>query len=49
MKLDIIAQKEGVGLAVFGDFPAMRQIRDDVAAVEGVAPDQVVEHACLGA
>jgi hypothetical protein len=26
----------------------MRQIWDDVVFVEGVAPDQIVEHACLG-
>ena len=41
---------EGVGLAVLGDLPAMRQIRDDrLAAVARVAPDQIVEHASHGA
>src|SRR6516164_6728993 len=41
---------ECVGLAVLGDLPAMRQVGDDrLAAVARVAPDQVVEHASLGA
>src|SRR6266478_3885752 len=40
---------EGIGLAVLGDLPAMRQIRDDrLAAVARVMPDQIVEHACHG-
>jgi hypothetical protein len=29
VKLNVIAQKEGVGFAVLGDLPAMRQIGDD--------------------
>ena len=46
VELHILAQEEGVGLAVLGDLPAMRQIRDDrLAAVAGVVPDQIVEHA----
>ncbi len=45
-ELDALAQQEGVGLAVLGDLPAMRQIGDDgLAAVARVAPDQIVEHA----
>ena len=46
VKLNVIAQHEGVGLAVLGDLPAMRQIGDNgLAAVARVTPDQVVEHA----
>src|SRR5262249_50049824 len=40
MELDAFAQEEGVGLAVLGDLPAVRQVRDDgLAAVARVAPD----------
>ena len=50
VELHALAQVERVGLAVLGDFPAMRQIGDDaLAAVARIAPDQVVEHASLGA
>ena len=50
VKLHALAQVERVGLAVFGNFPAMRQVGDDgLAAVARIAPDQVVEHASLGA
>ena len=50
VELHALAQVERVGLAVLGDFPAMRQIRHDgLAAVARIAPDQVVEHAALGA
>ena len=46
VKLNVFAQQEGVGLAVLGDLPAMRQIGDDgLTAVARVAPDQIVEHA----
>ena len=45
-----LRRMEGVGLAVLGDLPAMREIGDDgLAAVARVAPDQVVEHAALAA
>ena len=44
------AQEEGVGLAVGGNLPTVRQVRDDrLAAVERVAADQVVVHAALRA
>src|SRR5258708_18493461 len=50
VELDTLAEVKCVGLAVLGDFPAMRQIGDDgLAAVARIAPDQVVEHAALGA
>ena len=50
VELHALAQVERVGLAVLGDLPAMRQIGDDgLAAVARIAPDQVVEHAALGA
>ena len=50
VELHALAQEERVGLAVLGDLPAMRQIGDDgLAAVARIAPDQVVEHAALGA
>ena len=46
MKLHAFAQKEGVGLAVLGDLPAVRKIRNDrLAAVARIVPDQIVEHA----
>ena len=49
-ELHALAQEEGVGLAVLGDLPAMRQIGDDgFAAVARVAADQVVEHAAHSA
>src|SRR6516162_4041357 len=45
-ELHALAQEEGVGLAVLGDLPAVRQIGNDgFAAVARVAADQVVEHA----
>ena len=45
-----LAQKERIGLAVLGDLPAMREVRNDgLAAVARIVPDQVVEHAALGA
>ena len=45
-----LRRMEGVGLAVLGDLPAMRQVGDDgLAAVARIAPDQVVEHAALAA
>src|SRR4029077_3882463 len=50
MELDALAQVKRVGLAVLGDFPAMRQIGDDgLATVARISPDQVVEHATLSA
>ena len=50
VELHVLAQVEGVGLAVLGDLPAMREIGNDgLAAVARVAPDQVVEHAALAA
>src|SRR6516165_11468588 len=50
MELDALAQVKGVGLAVVGDFPAMRQIGDDgLATVARITPNQVVEHATLSA
>src|SRR5471030_109691 len=50
MELDALAQVEGVGLAVLGDLPAMRQVGDDsLAAVARIAPHQIVEHAALAA
>ncbi|MGC2202661.1 MAG: hypothetical protein WA633_21305 [Stellaceae bacterium] len=50
MELDAFAQEEREGFAVLGDLPAMRQIGNDrLAAVAGVVPDQVVEHATHGA
>ena len=46
MKLNVIAQKEGVGFAVLGDLPAMRQIGDDgLTAIARVVADQIVKHA----
>src|SRR6266481_4736513 len=46
VELHALAQMERVGLAVRGNFPAMRQIRDDrLGAVVRIAPDQIVEHA----
>src|SRR6266851_7321951 len=43
VELHALAQMEGVGLAVRGNFPAMRQIRDDrLGAVVRIAPDQIV-------
>src|SRR5262249_29121145 len=49
MELHTLAQEERVGLAVFADFPTMRQIGDyGLATVARVAADQIVEHACLG-
>src|SRR6266851_3565346 len=40
---------ECVGLAVRGNFPAMRQIRDNrLGAIVRIAPDQIVEHAGCG-
>ena len=45
-ELHALAQEEGVGLAVLGDLPAVRQIGDDgFAAVARIATDQVIEHA----
>ena len=50
MELHALTQMKRVGLAVLGDFPAMRQVGDDrLAAVARVAPDQIVEHAALRA
>src|SRR5205814_254186 len=50
VELDTLAQVKRVGLAVLRDFPAMRQIGGDgLAAVARITPDQVVEHATLGA
>src|SRR4029077_13574571 len=50
VELDTLAQMKCVGLAVLGDFPAMREIGDDgLAAVARVTPDQVVEHAAMSA
>jgi hypothetical protein len=50
VELHALAQMEGVGLAVLGDLPAMREVGDDrLAAVARVAADQIVEHATLRA
>jgi hypothetical protein len=50
VELHALTQVEGVGLAVLGDFPAVRQVGDDgLARIARVAPDQVVEHAGLAA
>src|SRR5262249_15077810 len=50
VELDTLAQVKRVGLAVLGDFPAMRQIGDDgLATVARITPDQVVKHAALSA
>jgi len=44
VELHPLAQHEGIGLAVLGDVPAVRQVGDDgLAAVARVASDQVVE------
>jgi hypothetical protein len=40
VELHTFAQEEHVGLAVFGNFPAMGEIRDDgFAAVARIAPE----------
>ena len=50
MELHILAQHEGVGLAVLGNIPAVREVRNDrLATIARVTPDQIVEHAGLGA
>src|SRR5262249_22637782 len=50
VELDPLTQVKRIGLAVLGDFPAMRQIRDDgLATVARITPDQIVEHAALSA
>src|SRR6516162_3642247 len=50
VKLHALAQEKGVGFVVFGNLPAVRQIRDDgLATVARITPDQIVEHAALGA
>src|SRR5262249_43542452 len=50
VELDTLAQVKCVGLAVLGDFPAMRQIWDDgFATVARITADQIVEHAALSA
>src|SRR4029077_5425015 len=50
VELDTLAEVKCVGLAVLGNFPAMRQIRDDgLATVARITPDQIVKHAALGA
>src|SRR4029077_1783079 len=50
VELDTLAEVKCVGLAVLRDFPAMRQIgHDGLATVARITPDQVVEHAALGA
>jgi hypothetical protein len=46
----VLAQVEGVGLAVLGDLPAMRQVGNDgLARIARIAPHQVVVHATLAA
>jgi hypothetical protein len=50
VELHLLAQHEGIGLAVLGDLPAVRQVGNDgLAAVARIAPHQVVEHATLAA
>src|SRR5205807_6167776 len=50
VELDTLTQVKCVGLAVLGDFPAMRQIGDDgLATVARITPDQIVERAALSA
>src|SRR4051812_22588931 len=45
-----LAQKKRIGLAITGDVPAMRQVRNNgLAAVTRIATDEVVEHAGLRA
>ena len=50
VELHVLAQEEGVGLAVLGDLPAVGEIGDDcLAAVARIAADEIVEHAALAA
>src|SRR6266481_3600024 len=49
VELHALAQMERVGLAIRGNLPAMRQIRDNrLGAIVGIVPDQIVEHAGCG-
>ena len=44
MELHALAQMEPVGLAIQGNLPAMRQIRDNrLGAIVGIEPDQIVD------
>ena len=46
VKLHALPQMKRVSLAVRGNFPAMRQIRDNrLGAIVRIVPDQIVEHA----
>ena len=50
VELHVLAQEEGVGLAVLGNLPAVGEVGNDgLAAVARVAADEIVEHAPLGA
>ena len=44
MELHALAQMEPVVLAIQGNLPAMRQIRDNrLGAIVGIEPDQIVD------
>jgi hypothetical protein len=50
VELHVLAQEEGVGLAVLGDLPAVGEVGDDgLAAVARITANEVVEHAALAA
>ena len=48
VELHTLAQKEGIGLAVRRNLPALRQVWNDRLTVQRMTPDQVVVHGALG-
>src|SRR5262249_25680946 len=50
VELHVLAQEEGIGLAVFGDLPAVGEIGNNgLATIARIAANEVVEHAALAA
>ena len=48
VELHALAQKKGIGLAIGGNLPTLRQVWNDRLAVHWMTPDQVVVHGALG-
>src|SRR5262245_1006934 len=48
VKLHALAQKESIGLAIWRDLPALRQVWNDCLTVHWMTPNQVVIHGALG-
>src|SRR5262247_3131407 len=48
VELHALAQKESIGLAIWRDFPTLRQVWNDCLTVHGMTPNQVVVHGALG-